>query len=303
MTDTSTTISAIVPSKGRHDMIAGLIANLRNQNYPQEELEIIVVDDGSTPAYKFPSQNVRIIRHTQSRGAQASRNEALAAATGDVVLMLDDDIELLGTDFLREGFQALRAQDNIGAVFGRHLAKLCRGDNIRTWEEAPARPTRYSADLIPSPAPGGPLDWGPQVYFVYRQALISLGGYDGIYGLNGGHSFREESDIHARLRQAGYILWFCPQISFRHHIVETGGHGANVGKRLYWIAHNHMVFLHRYFRFWPIKAVGFLWDIVRYSWVQSRFRALPAMLRGYCAGIRNALRDQGPNKNVWLGQP
>lgn len=298
--NTRPTITAILPSKNRLDGVVSLINNLRQQDYPQENLNIIVIDDGSSPAYDSKSIDAEIIRHDESRGAQVSRNEGIEQATSDLIFLLDDDIELVGNDFLVKAVKVLAKKPNVAAVFGKKYDVIIGKDGQAEYEYSISRPAIYSGDLIPASSNGGPIDWGNQVYLARRAVIGDCGGFDGIYGLNGGHSFREESDLHARLRSQGHVLWYLPEIAFRHKIIQSGGHGPAVGKRLYWIAHNHLIFLQRHLRCWPLRAVGFLFDVLRYSWVQGRFRYTAAMLKGYLAGWRNAMRDKGPGKNLWL---
>jgi len=294
------TVSIVIPSKDRRAGVQSLIDDLRRQDYPQDKLEILVIDDGSQPPYHLTEQNVRLIRHHHSQGAQKSRNEALAVAGGEITLILDDDMELIGNDYLSKAVEVFHTHPQVAAVFSRKIDVLTHNGREKTLEFSTARPTLYSGDLVKYSSTSGPIDWGHGSYFARRNLLLDLGGYDRIYGLNGGHSFREESDVHARLRRQGYKLWYLPDITIKHHIISTGGHGPSVGHRLYWIAHNHIIFLRRYFGCWPLRAVGFLLNVVRYSWVQGRFRYTFHMLCGYGAGWRNALRDQGPGRNHWL---
>ncbi|MBN1844206.1 MAG: glycosyltransferase [Sedimentisphaerales bacterium] len=303
MTNREPLISVVVASKDRPAGIRRLLVSLASQDWPAGRLEILIVDDGSQPAYRLDDPAVRLIRHDVCRGAQRSRNDGLAASTGELVLLCDDDVELLDRDFLRRCRMVLCRRPQVAAVFGRKIDVFSRDRRQREREFSTARPTLYSGDLVPCRRPAGAVAWAGQVFLARRDLLLEIGGYDGIYGLNGGHSFREESDLHARLRRRGYQLWFLPEIAFRHHIVPDGGHGPAVGSRLYWIAHNHIIFLRRHLPCWPLRAAGFLLDVVRYSWVQGRFRHTFSMLRGYAAGWRNALRDRGPNRNTWLEKP
>jgi glycosyltransferase involved in cell wall biosynthesis len=294
----------VIPSKNRPERMAALIETLRRQDYPADKFDIVVIDDGSTPPYHFMDDKIKVIRHDTSRGAQKSRNEGLQIAGGELALVLDDDIELLNDDFISRSVQVLIERPEVVAVFGRKNDVLHSSNETafpRTREFSVSRLRFYSGDLVRlDPPASGPILWSHSVFLARRQAVLDAGGYDGIYGLNGGHSFREESDLQARLRKQGCLMWFLPDIAFNHHIVPGGGHGPSVRNRLYWIAHNHMVFLHRHIRFWPFRAIGFLLDIARYSWAQSRFRHTFGMLHGYVAGWRNALRDQGPGQNPWF---
>jgi glycosyltransferase involved in cell wall biosynthesis len=59
------------------------------------ELEIIVVDDGSTDdtTYVARLHDVTVLRHEANRGASAARNTGVRAATAPMVAFLDDDCE------------------------------------------------------------------------------------------------------------------------------------------------------------------------------------------------------------------
>jgi glycosyltransferase involved in cell wall biosynthesis len=293
-------VTAIIPSKNRPQRVAALIENLRSQDFPQDHLEILLIDDGSTPPYRSNGSNLTLIRHDRSQGAQKSRNEGIKKASGAFVLMLDDDIELLQPDFISRAVIILNQWEKVAAVFARQIALFHNNGSSTTKYFPMTRPSWYSGELVPYSAPEGPIAWGNQVFLARREVLKQIGGYDGIYGLNGGHSFREESDVHARLRRQGYQLWFLPELSFHHHIDSTGGHGPNSARKLYWVAHNHIVFIRRHLRLWPLRALGFLFEIARYSWLQGRCRYIFDMFHGYLAGWRNALRDRGPGRNLWL---
>ncbi|MBI9019223.1 MAG: glycosyltransferase family 2 protein [Phycisphaerae bacterium] len=297
-----TQITAIIPSKGRFDMVKRLVGNLRSQNFDQHSIEIIIVDDGSEPRYEFePGDHITLIRHDKSIGAQISRNDAIAMAKGRYILMLDDDIEFTSPDYIQKSVDILEKDDEIAAVFPRQMViRYLDNDKIERYEQLFSKTSAFTGEFIQSDIKQGPIQWGHQVYLVRTDLLRDTGGFDSIFGLKGGHSFREESDVQAKLRKSGHKLWLDKSLSFNHHIVQTGGHGSNIGKRLYWIAHNHIIFTRRHLKCWPLKVIGFSYHILRYSYVQGRFKYLLPMVKGYCAGIRNALRDQYPDKNQWI---
>src|SRR5262249_35920072 len=108
-----------------------------------------VVDDGSTDdsAAVAERAGVRLIRQTNS-GLGAARNAGLAAATGEFVVFLDADDELL-PDALASGVAALRARPTISCVVRRcrmmdaqdralpvHYRELDTGDLYREWLHA-----------------------------------------------------------------------------------------------------------------------------------------------------------------------
>jgi len=75
--------------------------------YPQDRLEIIIVDDGSQPPVSLPpnlagSSVVKLIRHDVPRGVGASRNAGFAASTGDIISFHDAHMRFPLADELLE---------------------------------------------------------------------------------------------------------------------------------------------------------------------------------------------------------
>jgi glycosyltransferase involved in cell wall biosynthesis len=85
--------SIIIPVYNRVDLIDRTLASIITQGLDQE-LEIIVVDDGSTDgtAEKLKTYGDRLkILHQVNQGPGAARNRGIAEATGDYILLLDSD--------------------------------------------------------------------------------------------------------------------------------------------------------------------------------------------------------------------
>jgi glycosyltransferase involved in cell wall biosynthesis len=82
------------------------LKELLSTSFPVE-VEIVVVDDGSSDgtadtitSIALPD-NVRLIRHERNRGKGAALRTALAAATGDVFVPFDADLEYQAADLVR----------------------------------------------------------------------------------------------------------------------------------------------------------------------------------------------------------
>lgn len=86
------TVSVIVPSRDRHDLVRTAVQSVLDQGIP---VDIIVIDDGSdpplTPTGPLGDEQVRIIRNEAALGPTKARNVGLRASTGDYVAFLDDD--------------------------------------------------------------------------------------------------------------------------------------------------------------------------------------------------------------------
>lgn len=95
------TISVILPTYNEEKNLPNCLWSITSQNYPIGNIEILVVDDGSTDktlsiARKFKT---RIIRH-QSHNCEIGRSLGLAKAKGELVLIIDADNILPTSDWL-----------------------------------------------------------------------------------------------------------------------------------------------------------------------------------------------------------
>ena len=82
-------VSVIVPHYGDHGPTSALVDSL----LPQRPHEIIVVDDASPQPFPDTS-GVRLLRHERNGGFGSAVNAGARAATGDLLLVLNSDIEV-----------------------------------------------------------------------------------------------------------------------------------------------------------------------------------------------------------------
>lgn len=85
-------VSVIVPARNEACLIGDCLQSLLNQNYPQDRLEIIAVDNDSTDdsravIHQFP---VRYL-FERKRGAASARNAGARRARGDFLAFTDSD--------------------------------------------------------------------------------------------------------------------------------------------------------------------------------------------------------------------
>ncbi|MCW2882948.1 MAG: glycosyltransferase-like protein [Sphaerisporangium sp.] len=149
-------VSIVVPAYNDGQKLDLALAGLAAQTYPEELLEVVVVDNGSSPALRLPEirpANTWLIT-CDAPGRANARNAGLAAATGDVIHWLDSDVVadrheveahmrwhhlapyLVVTSYLRFTTAALPPAEVVAAA--DDLAKLFE----------PAEPHEWLVDLV-----------------------------------------------------------------------------------------------------------------------------------------------------------
>jgi glycosyltransferase involved in cell wall biosynthesis len=97
-------LSVVIPAYNEQDTILAVVERVRAVPL---EIEIIVVDDASTDgtaaalASLAAAEDLRLIRHPVNLGKGAALKTGFAAATGDVVVVQDADLEYDPTDYAK----------------------------------------------------------------------------------------------------------------------------------------------------------------------------------------------------------
>lgn len=110
-------ITVILPVKDGLNYLGEALDSLRTQ---EMDLEIIVVDDGSTDgtAAFAEAQGCRVLRHGTSKGQIAAKNTGLRAASGKYILFLDHD-DRMRPGALQVLYDTLEAEPGTAAVMAR----------------------------------------------------------------------------------------------------------------------------------------------------------------------------------------
>jgi GT2 family glycosyltransferase len=112
-------VSVVIPVRNKPELLKKCLLGLREKtNYPA--LEILVVDnDSDDPAmeeiYSQEGERIRLLRHPGPFNFSAMNNRAAEQANGEILLLLNNDVEPLDPDWLTE-MVAHAVRPEIGAV-------------------------------------------------------------------------------------------------------------------------------------------------------------------------------------------
>lgn len=223
-------VSVIIPSRDRVDLLRRVIEGLQyGTDYP--DLEVIVVDNLSAHidalAYLEAleeSGTARVIRHDKAFNYSAACNAGAAAASGELLLFLNNDIEIISPDWLHElvrfatrpGVGIVGAMllypggelQHAGAALGVDLCGLMfRGGGRGQWSVfgSPDVPRNWLAVM-------------GACQLVRRDVFEQVGRYDETYRI-------ANSDVALCLRiwQAGFRIAYAPKAALVHHEGATRG--------------------------------------------------------------------------------
>lgn len=211
----------------------------------EEAVEIILVDNASrdeTPALLERIRGATVIRNADNRGFPVAVNQAAAAATGEFLLLLNNDTEVLG-DSLGAAARFLSANRDVGAVGGRiilldgtlqeagcaiwregHVYQHGRGDSPAAAEYQFQRDVDYcSGAFLMTP----------------RELFHRLGGLDTAFS----PGYFEDLDYCIRLWRAGWRIVYLPDIALTHFESASSTNRQNLNA-LY--RRNHVYFTRKH---------------------------------------------------------
>lgn len=95
-------VSVVIPTLNSARYLAECLEAVRDQSYPQDRVELLVVDGGSADATLDIARRYgvdRILANPLKTG-EAAKAVGIKAATGDLLLMIDSDNVIVGSDWL-----------------------------------------------------------------------------------------------------------------------------------------------------------------------------------------------------------
>lgn len=176
-------ISVLIPMHNEEQVLHYVLDSLLKCDYDRDRLEIIPINDNSTDRtkelleeYHAKYEFIRPLhRDCPNRGKPAGLNDAMAIATGEIIIVFDADYRP-ATDMLKQLAIAF-ADPSVGAVMGRvipfnanhnlltRLINLERSGGYQVDQQA-----RYNMGLLPQ--------YGGTVGGFRKDVLLEMGGFN-----------------------------------------------------------------------------------------------------------------------------
>jgi len=218
-------VSVVVVNLDGRWLLGDCLDALAAQDYPQDRIEIIVVDNGSTDdsvtfvraAYPM----VRVVEAGRNLGFAGGNNLGARAATGDYLAFINNDARA-DPAWLRALVGALEKQPEYACASAKMLSQDGRtidfvgpvlnlyGRAFQIDEGLPAAPGFYEEPReILAPCGGAML--------IRRAIFLDIGGFDEDY-----IAYYEDVDLGWRLWLSGYQVLWVPQAIVYHRKHQTG---------------------------------------------------------------------------------
>jgi glycosyltransferase involved in cell wall biosynthesis len=142
-------VSLLICTYNRKDLLAEAVASARRQNWP---IEIVVVDDGSTDGtadWLAGQRDLVVHIQPENRGKVHALNAGLSIVTGQALLILDDDDQLM-PGAVATLAHTLFQSDQTAVVFGDAIT--VRQGVVLEW--VPALRTPLSKEVVLMQVPG-----------------------------------------------------------------------------------------------------------------------------------------------------
>ena len=195
--------SVVVSTYNRRVLALGAVRTLSRQDFPPSEYEIIVVVDGSTDgtaeALRTLGPRVRVLEQ-ENRGPAAARNTGARAATGELLIFVDDDMQCV-PELVREHVAAHCANRQAGCGEFVGLGAIYAAPESPRWLAVEHFNRGLGAPYLSQhdhPGQAWPENvWSFGNTSIRRRVLERVGGFDERFRM------REDGELGVRLRAAG----------------------------------------------------------------------------------------------------
>lgn len=208
-------VSVIIPTKNSEKTLGECLKSLKNQTYPKNKYEIIIIDDHSTDRTVDIAKKYRakIIISYGPPGRQ--RNRGISKARGKTIGFIDSDC-IAKKNWISEGVKYF-ISDEIAVVGGPNLTpkndpfiSQCIGYVSSSKIGTGSMSARYVKDGFYA-RDADETNLISCNMFVLKRAIKKVGGFSEILFPN------EENELMFRIKRGGYKLIYVPSLLVWHH--------------------------------------------------------------------------------------
>jgi GT2 family glycosyltransferase len=241
-----TKVSIITINYKQSQVTCALLETLKNIEYGN--YEVIVVDnashDDNSKKIKELYPWIIYVESKENLGFAGGNNLGLKYATGDYILFLNNDTEV-PRDFMRPLVEKLQSDEKIAVVCPK-IRFYDHPDTIQFAGYTPMNRISIRNNLIGyRKRDNGDYDQGGESYFAHgaammvpRRVMKEVGLMADIYFL-----YYEELDWGARIRKAGYSIYYVPESLVLHK--ESISTGKNSPLKSYYMTRNRILYARR----------------------------------------------------------
>jgi glycosyltransferase involved in cell wall biosynthesis len=217
-------VSVVIPFFNRTALLTRALKSVIDQTH--ENLEIIVVDDGSTEdASKnlstIQDERIRLLRHDRNRGVSAARNTGIKAARGEYISFLDSDDEWLPAKTEKQLAQLRKTGDKglvsycLSEVFSDVEGKVTNLHDFSQEGDLLHHALRSSVRM----SAGSGLCILMNEIMMTKEQMLSVGGFN--------ESYRMHEDWEFLIRLAKWYRFICMKEFLVRNHKHDQGHIAN----------------------------------------------------------------------------
>jgi mycofactocin system glycosyltransferase len=201
-------VSIIIPVRDQPGDLGECLHSLAGLDYPEDRLEIIVVDDGSKKDVSeiITSEKIRFIRHDKSLGPATCRNIGAEHASGDILAFLDADC-LAGESWLTELVPFFRAAGAMAS--GGYVDGYYRKSFLDRYEAKSSSLNMGNRLLLEG-------DSASTFYVPTANLLVTREAFQRVGGFREGMRIGEDVDFCWRLRDLDDTLVYVPSGRVAH---------------------------------------------------------------------------------------
>ena len=198
-------VSIIIPVYNYGYSLGRTLDSVFRQTY--KNIEIIIVDDGSTDIHTKLKMDTLDIPHTtiirqENGGPSKARNTGIKSSNGEYILPLDSDDMILPT-YIEEAVNAIKYSDNISPVY-------CDTIHEGQMKGTEQRPEWSKERLLQGP-------------FIVNCSLFSRKAFDAVGGFDESLKGWEDYDLWIRMMKNGYVGKRIPRPLFVYIHHESDG--------------------------------------------------------------------------------